>query len=541
MQEGFSFFRNFPHLTKQRFFEFLEECAREVHCEKNIANHISSWNFWRHFWNLPYVSTGDPELQYVQILKKYTTTEPFKKDGIPINVLQQLFVYLQEFNKQMFKHLVFLLWDPMRPSEYAGLLKSDVEIRDLGFDDYLTVTITNRHQKTSMGNKTTSCTIGGNCPGFNIVAHLQQMKVQSCNRYLHGIFDTCDQVLRTLADMWNRAWKDFTVWVYNTKGWLVGHLYVTLYSIRITYFGLNKILQISTDDMKTRVGHSDRSTVYKSCEFQALSTPGFNQAFDHKMASLFPEYNDSSKDKKLPYVHPVKRKLRDRSLVYERVKLKPLNFSKIRGDDWLLHTEFEIKQLNKPPRKKPPRPFRRRRPPRPFHQSLPPPEESSHFFNPGKRTNLFAREKEKIRLRLQRLQLVTKARPQKKELAKFHAEQEEIRQQRLKHQQLVESIEHPTPTVATTKLPRVTQFPHDMQDFGSSAEDSQVSQSEPELQGGELATTHVTPAVCSTDEDEKFCQLQELEIPDTPKEAVPSVPKTTKKDWDDMFDGGFLG
>ena len=289
MHEGFAFFRNFPHLTKTRFFEFLEKRAREVRCEQDIQNHISSWNFWRHFWNLPYVGNGDPELQYVQILKKYTSAEPVKKDGIPVNVLQQLFVYLQEENQRMFKHLVFLLWDPMRPSEYAGLLKSDVEIIDLGVENYLTATITNRHQKTSTGNKTTSWTIGGNCPGFNIVAHLQRMKVQSRNRYLHGIFGTEAQVLRTLSDMWSQAWKNFSVWIYTKKGWVVGHLYVTLYSIRVTYFGLNKILQINTSDMKTRVGHSDRSTVYKSYEFQALSTPGFNAAFDHKMASLFPE------------------------------------------------------------------------------------------------------------------------------------------------------------------------------------------------------------------------------------------------------------
>ena len=75
----------------------------------------------------------------------------------------------------------------MRPSEYDGLLKSDVEIRDYGFKDYLTAIITNRLQKTSIDNKTTTWTVGGDCPGFNIVAHLQRMKVQSRHRYLHGI------------------------------------------------------------------------------------------------------------------------------------------------------------------------------------------------------------------------------------------------------------------------------------------------------------------------------------------------------------------
>ena len=62
-----------------------------------------------------------------------------------------------------------------------------------------------------------------------------------------------------------------------------------------------------------------------------------------------------------------------------------------------------------------------------------------------------------------------------------------------------------------------------MQDFGSSAEDSQVSQPEPELRGGEFVTTHVAPVVCSTDDDDKFYSVQELEIPDTPKEAIPTL------------------
>ena len=169
------------------------------------------------------------------------------------------------------------------------------------------------------------------------------MKVQSCNRFLHGLFGTCDQVLSTLGKMWNQAWEKFSVWIYDTKGWVVGHLYVTLYSIRVTYFGLNLMLQINTEDMKTRVGHSDHSTVYKSYEFQTMSTPGFNQDFDHKMSCLFPEYNETSKEKKLPYVHPVKRKLRDREFVYKRVKLTLVNFSKMRRDNWFLHTKFEIK------------------------------------------------------------------------------------------------------------------------------------------------------------------------------------------------------
>ena len=61
----------------------------------------------------------------------------------------------------------------MKPSEYAGLLKSDVEIKDYGVEGFFTVTITNSHQKTSIGNKTTSWTIDTNSTGFNIVANLQ--------------------------------------------------------------------------------------------------------------------------------------------------------------------------------------------------------------------------------------------------------------------------------------------------------------------------------------------------------------------------------
>ena len=125
--------------------------------------------------------------------------------------------------------------------------------------------------------------------------------------------------------------------------------------------------------------------------------------------------------------------MQDHQLVYADVKLKPLNFSKMRGDDWLLHTEFEIKQINKPPRKTPVRRKRLRRHPRPFRNASPPPVVHPQTFNAFRRRDIFANASEKIRVRLQRLQLASRARAQKKELAKFHAEQEAIRKDRLGH------------------------------------------------------------------------------------------------------------
>ena len=80
-----------------------------------------------------------------------------------------------------------------------------------------------------------------------------------------------------------------------------------------------------------------------------------------------------------------------------------------------------------------------------------------------------------------------------------------------------------------------------MQDFGSSAEDSQVSQSEPELRGNKFVTTHVVRDEISTDDDDKFCPLQELAIPappTLPQNPVPSVPQTTPEDWENLFQEG---
>ena len=104
-----------------------------------------------------------------------------------------------------------------------------------------------------------------------------------------------------------------------------------------------------------------------------------------------------------------------------------------------------------------------------------------------------------------------------------------------------------------------------MQDFGSSAEDSQVSQPEPELRDNQLITTHVPPGVFSTDDDDKFDPLQELQISepqvvappqlpqtaeaeaekevDAEKEVAPTnevldVPTTTAEDWENILDCG---
>ena len=77
-----------------------------------------------------------------------------------------------------------------------------------------------------------------------------------------------------------------------------------------------------------------------------------------------------------------------------------------------------------------------------------------------------------------------------------------------------------------------------MKDFGSSGEDSQVSQSEPEIVANTFITTNVNTEVCSTDDDDKFSPLQELtlETPATSPTKVPSVLQKTEEDWDALMD-----
>ena len=57
------------------------------------------------------------------------------------------------------------------------------------------------------------------------------------------------------------------------------------------------------------------------------------------------------------------------------------------------------------------------------------------------------------------------------------------------------------------------------------AEDSQISQSEPELRGNNFMTTHVVRDICSTNDAGEFCPLHKLEI------TVPSKipPKSCSK------------
>ena len=55
-----------------------------------------------------------------------------------------------------------------------------------------------------------------------------------------------------------------------------------------------------------------------------------------------------------------------------------------------------------------------------------------------------------------------------------------------------------------------------MKDFRSSAEDSQVSQSDPEIVGNTFLSTNVSPEVCSTDDDDKFSFLTDLRLSTSP-------------------------
>ena len=228
----------------------------------------------------------------------------------------------------MFKHLVFLLWDPMRPSEYIGLRREDVRIRNFGLG-YQTATVVNRFQKTSTGNAVTTWTLTDDGAGFSIINHLKFMRHATINDFLHGLNGTPDLCLKQLSELWTSAWKDFSVEIYKTKGWVVGHLAITLYNIRITYFGLNKILNINVSDMKTLVGHTNRSTTYRSYEFQAMITPGFNTDFDTRMADLFPSFDVKQTQPVERYIQPSKRKIQDRRVKIPHVKIVPMDFSRM--------------------------------------------------------------------------------------------------------------------------------------------------------------------------------------------------------------------
>ena len=94
-EDGFAFFREFPIVTKKHFYRFLEFRAREVRSEQDINAHITSWNFWRHFWGLEYIRKTDVPLQYVTTLKEHTQSHRMPRDGIPLVILQQLFVFLK--------------------------------------------------------------------------------------------------------------------------------------------------------------------------------------------------------------------------------------------------------------------------------------------------------------------------------------------------------------------------------------------------------------------------------------------------------------
>ena len=95
--------------------------------------------------------------------------------------------------------------------------------------------------------------------------------------------------------------------------------------------------------------------------------------------------------------------------------------------------------------------------------------------------NILQQERTKMCARLSRLQTTKNARLQKQQQQKFEESQNALREQRLRHFQLVQSLERPEPTQTTEKPRYTTQFQHDMQDFDSSAVDSQVSQSDPEI------------------------------------------------------------
>ena len=503
-EDGFELFRQCPHDVKRYFYKFLEERAREVRNEQDIQAHITAWNFWRHFWGLGYIRKTDGPIQYAVTLKEYTQSRRTPKDGIPLVILQQLFVFLKETRNPMFKHLVFLLWDPMRPSEYIGLRRDDVRIKNYGVG-CRTATVINRFQKTSSGNAYTTWTLTDDCTGFSIIQHLKRMKKATRNSFLHGLYGTEEQCLRQLSDLWTSAWKAFTVHVYNTRGWVVGHLKISLYSIRVTYFGINRVLNIDVKDMKSRVGHTNRSTTYRSYEFQAMITPGFNVDFDKKMSELFPSFDMDQDTPVEDYIHPTKREIQNRQVQLKHVQIVPLDFRNMKGDDWLLKTPFEIKKLSRPPKK------RNRPRPRPTPQRLQtvPRRESvlsrhNDVFSPATYENILNKKKREIqRTKIrQKLLLERRARKRALKLHKQHLEeQKRLYEEEVRKLKRMESIENPTPTLASARPERMSQFPHDMIDYGSSLEDSDLTQNEPDIVDDVLVHDTLPPDEKTDNED----------------------------------------
>ena len=200
--------------------------------------------------------------------------------------------------------------------------------------------------------------------------------------------------------------------------------------------------------------------------------------------------------------------MQDRTVKLQHVKIVPMDFSKMRRDEWLIKTPFEIKKLSRPPKKikkraerKQPR---RRERPRP-RQS---PVQNREVYSPAAYENILRREARQIQRTKIRHRLLLDRRARRKAL-KEHRRQQEERQRlyKLEVQRIrrLESIEKPEPTLASDRPNRDRKYKYDMLDHGSSAENTSLSQSEPEVCGDVFLHDHiVTDEPVPTDNEEKF-------------------------------------